>query len=523
MEQIGALDANFLYTETKSVRNHIASVQIVKVPEGQSTEQFIAGLKSVISDRLHLVPYLTRKLRFLPGNIDHPFWVRDTNFDINDHIYEVALDPLAPSDDSFRKLEERIAQIHAKPMDRSKPLWSLQVITGFEEGKVAYYNQMHHACVDGVSGQLAIRQLMDPSQDVRILNEASLASAADKVPSLLELFSKSTENLLCYQAGNQGRLLGQLESMARLGQRAIDPSKQLGALTMSAPRTRFNRSIQAQRSYTAGELPLDLVKRIGKALDCKVNDVFMAIVAGGLRTYLQRLGELPERGLIAGCPVSLRQPGDDSLCNQVTMMKVNLATHLADPALRLLAVRNSAQTAKDVTMDLSHGLVTNVSLPGLPASIIAAANWAEASQSANYLTPQLNVVISNIPGPRETLYSNGAQVLTHYPVSVPAHGIGVNITVQSYVDHLYFAITACKQALPDEAVLKADIYTAFEELRNLLLPDSLLANKDPDSNSESVARSPLQPFGSKAMNLDSLMIKKEAVPGRKLPIGKKVA
>ena len=472
MEQIGALDANFLYTETKSVQNHIASIQILQLPEELTVEQFIAGFKTVISDRLHLVPYLTQKLQFVPANMDHPFWVKAQDFNIDDHIYEVALEPASSSDAGFKQLEDKIAELHAVPMDRSKPMWSIQVITGFEEGKVAYYNQVHHACLDGVSGQLALAMLMDPTTKVRQFEQpVAEAGTTNEGQGLLDMISRSAENLFSFQADGQSRLLGQIESATRLGQRAIDPSRQLGALLEQAPATRFNKSIVSERSYAAGQVSLTDVKRIGKALDCKVNDVFMSIVAGGLRTYFERNGELPAESLIAGCPVSLRQPGDESLCNQVTMMKVDLATHLADPGLRLLAIRDSAMTAKEVTADLSHGLTTNVSLPGLPASMIAAANMAEITRAADYMPAAINILISNVPGPRQKLYSNGAEVLTHYPVSIPVHGNGVNITVQSYVDELYFAVTACKKALPDAAQLREDIYAAFVELRALLVPE----------------------------------------------------
>ena len=136
--------------------------------------------------------------------------------------------------------------------------------------------------------------------------------------------------------------------------------------------------------------------------------MFLSVVGGGVRTDLERKGELPDKALIAGCPVSLRPPGDESLCNQVTMMKVDLATHLADPSLRLLAIRDSALTAKEVTADLAHGLTTNVSLPGLPALTIAAAQIAEATSAADYLPPPINVLISNVPGTKHKPYSKGA-------------------------------------------------------------------------------------------------------------------
>jgi diacylglycerol O-acyltransferase / wax synthase len=152
------------------------------------------------------------------------------------------------------------------------------------------------------------------------------------------------------------------------------------------------------------------------------------------------------------------------------MMKVNLATEYADPRIRLLAIRDSAKVAKEVTADMAAGFDAEVALPGLPAALRATSQLLEASRAGDVAPVAVNLVISNVPGPKETLYSNGAKVLTHYPVSIPAHGAGVNITVQSYVDGLYFAITGCAEALPDADRLRDDMLAAFVELKELVIP-----------------------------------------------------
>jgi diacylglycerol O-acyltransferase len=469
MDKLGALDANFLYTETDSMLNHIASIQRLRLPEGKDQQEFIAEFKAQLMTRLHLIPYLTRKLQEVPGQLDHPFWVRDNNFDMDNHIEEVPL--AAPG--TFAQFEHKIAELHAQPMDRSKPLWAIKILTGFEDGTIAYYNKVHHACLDGISGQTAIINMMDTSPEPRIetLPEGFL-NAAEPV-SLGETLFRSFENMFKFQLDATNRALGSMESMTRMAQRAIDPAKQFGAFSETAPRTKFNRNISQARTYAAGECSLTDIKAIGKILDCKVNDVFMSLVAGGLRRYLERENALPDTALIAGCPVSLRQPGDTKLGNQVTMMKVNLATEYADPRIRLLAIRDSANIAKEVTADMAPGFDAEISLPGLPAAIRAATQSFETSKAANVAPVAVNLVISNVPGPRETLYSNGAKVLTHYPVSIPAHGAAVNITVQSYVDRLYFAITACAEALPDADKLRDDMNQAFAELKELVLPNNI--------------------------------------------------
>lgn len=462
MQQLGAQDANFLYSETTRNPNHVASVQKFELPQATTSSDFVAGLKGFMAARLHLVPYLTRKIRFSPGNLDHPFWISDENFDIDNHIVEIRL-PI-PGDTS--QLELKIAELHSEQMDRNIPLWKLHVITGLEDGCVAFYNQVHHACIDGMAGQAATQILMDKTPDHPTQNPPRNFPEKED-PGLIDLYVLSVQNLLTVQIDNASKLFDGMEAFARMAQRAIDPSKSFGALIEPAPSTRFNRTIGKERSYAAGELLLADIKAMGNTMGCKVNDVFMAICAGGLRKYLQRHHELPVRSLIAGCPVSLRKPGDTALNNQVTMMSVSLATDIADPRLRLLAIRDSADTAKEVTADLADGYNTNIAFPGMPLILTAATILADISNAADFIPMPINVVISNVPGPREMLYSNGARMLTHYPVSIPTQGIGLNITVQSYCGTLYFGLTACRKALPDAPLLRDDMMSAYRELKSL--------------------------------------------------------
>jgi diacylglycerol O-acyltransferase len=468
MDKLTALDANFLYAESAQVINHVASVQEFSLPNGSTSTEFVAGLKTFLMDRIHTVPYLSRKIIEVPGGVDHPSWVRDTAFHIDNHVYEVVLD--FPG--SHAQLEAKVAELHSELMDRSKPLWKLIVISGLADGTVAYYNQVHHACIDGMAGQAATMILMDNTLDHPVHNVPEDFFDAEDT-SMRRLFGQAFENLVAYQLGTIKRTIGVIDSTVSMTQRAIDPSKSFGALAELAPRTPFSNGISSSRSFSCGKLSLTNAKAMGKSLDAKVNDVFMTACSGGLRTYLERKGQLPTTTIIAGCPVSLRAPGAQDMGNAVTLMQVALATDIRDPRIRLLKIKSSANIAKEVTADLAAGYEPNVSLPGLPNVL---SNLAKLTTSTNDFIPMpFNVVISNVPGPREVLYSNGAKMLSHYPVSIPTHGLGLNITVQSYCDSLYFSITACETAVPNAEELKQDILDAFIELKALLLPENVTA------------------------------------------------
>ena len=246
--------------------------------------------------------------------------------------------------------------------------------------------------------------------------------------------------------------------------------KSFGAYAQRAPRTRFNRAIGPDRAFTVGTLSLSEVKAVGKPHGCKVNDVFMAVCAGGLRKYLADLNELPAEPLIAGVPVSLRELGDQSMSNQVTMMLTSLETQQADALTRLTAIRDSTRIGKQIVSATSGLMPQDMHVLGLPLVMRSAMASMESLRLANTLPMPINVVISNVPGPRHEVFIHGARMLTHYPVSVPAHGTAVNITVQSYQDRLDFSLTACRDALSDGNKLRDDMLSAWQELKALVLP-----------------------------------------------------
>jgi WS/DGAT/MGAT family acyltransferase len=440
----------------------------MKLPEGVSPSSFIGSLKEFMSARLHLVPYTTRKLAYTPGNFDHPVWVSDPDFDINNHVIELPVP--APGDRAA--LERSIADIHSVKMPKDRPLWALYVLTGLEDGSVAYYNQAHHAAVDGAYGNAAYDILMDETPDHAPVAAPSEPARHVAVTSL-DLIEESFFNFMRFQLDAGKRLMGSMDTSRRLLERTFDASKSYGAFGKIAPPTPFNTQISEKRSWSSGELPLADIIQMGKTVGATVNDIDMAICAGALRSYLERTGDLPAESLIAGCPVSLRKPGDTTPGNQVSMMNVELATHIADPLDRIAAIQASAATAKGLTADLAGVFEGNAAMPGMPALMSASIEAAESWGLAQFFRGPVNVVISNVPGPRKALYSNGAQMQTHYPVSIPAHGLGLNITVQSYVDQMYIGITACGKAVPEAGLLRDDMLAAYAELKALLLPDNV--------------------------------------------------
>jgi WS/DGAT/MGAT family acyltransferase len=209
-----------------------------------------------------------------------------------------------------------------------------------------------------------------------------------------------------------------------------------------APRTRLNVQITGERSYAARSLPLAPARRLAKSAGAKLNDIVMAICAGALRRYLQDRKSLPRRPLVAFVPISLRELGNTDMSNQVSGMLCSLATNIADPAARLAEITASSKSSKQLAGQLKDISQGDFSFIGAPI-ILSGLSWLYGrSGISNWVNPPANVVISNVPGPPVPLFCAEARVSALYPVSIPAHGMALNLTVQSYVDNLDFGLTA---------------------------------------------------------------------------------
>lgn len=236
------------------------------------------------------------------------------------------------------------------------------------------------------------------------------------------------------------------------------------------PATRINVAITAERRYATVSIPLAEVKAIAKRHGAKLNDVVLALVSGALRRYLAHHGAVPRKPLVAAVPVSLRAEGDTAYSTRATMVLANLATHLPDPLERLAAIRASAGKAKALTGAAKSVIPTDFVSIGAPWLLAAAAKAYGYTQGLRAWTPLANVVVSNIPGPQEPLYFAGGRIRTYWPVSIVTHGLGLNVTVESYCGSLDFGLLAATVAMPDLDRFSRALVESHEELRALPRP-----------------------------------------------------
>ena len=467
MHHLSSLDASFLHFETPETPMHVGSLMLLELPEGYEGDYY-EDVKAVIGKRVHLASVLTRKLAQMPFELAEPVWI-DDDVDIDHHVRSLTL--RRPG--TMEQLHQLIARLHSSLLDRSRPLWEMYVIEGLENGQVAFYTKAHHSGVDGKAGTELAKVMYDVSAQIREVAPPRRKYGGNRYQlGVAELLQAAISN-----TARQYKLLGQLlpkaaKALNAAGSVLLSQRRGKGERALNlglAPKTIFNDSITNQRSYSTLSLPFDELKMLGKRVGGTVNTIVMAMCASALRKFLKDRNLLPKEALIAGVPVSLREAGDDSMNNQVSMVRVDLATDIEDPAERFKVIHASSEAAKAVVRELKPVLGVDVPLMGSPWFMTSMASLYGRSNLARQSPAMANVLISNVPGPPAQLYVAGARMASFYPVSIPYHGSSLNITVQSYAGQLDFGLTACRRILSQEESyeLIANLRAALKEIERL--------------------------------------------------------
>jgi diacylglycerol O-acyltransferase / wax synthase len=458
MQQLTGLDASFLALETTTTTGHVGGVSVLD-PSGAPKPLTLARLTDVMAERIPLVPVLRRKLLNVPLGLDQPYWIDDPDFDIEYHVREIAL----PRPGSDAQLTEQVSRLHARPLDRTRPLWEIYLITGLARRRAAVYTKIHHAAIDGVSGTELLTVLLDLTPNGREL-PAPVPFRPAPPPALPVLAAKAAARLAwrpvqTVQMTNQ--VIRWLPTLAPVMSTLVGGMLGLNrgdgeviATTLGrAPATPFNKPITPHRRIAFRSVDLDTVKTVKNAFGVSVNDVVMAMCAGALRRWLADREALPGQPLIAMIPVSIRDPASKgALGNKVSAMLAMLPTHVAEPDLRLELVHAATKAAKAQQAAIPQGLVDQISDFAPPALTARAARVVFATGVLHRLPP-FNITISNVPGPNVPVYLCGARVLAHYPVSVITDGQGLNITLVGYLGQLHFGLVSCRELVPDIDVL----------------------------------------------------------------------
>ena len=468
MRQLTSLDAQFLAMETARTVGHVSGLAVMDpstAPGGTLTAEDLCRL---VGERIHLVPPFRWRLATVPLGLDHPVLDRGPR-----------LRPRLPHPRDRGAAGGRQPTSSPSSWRASAPgRWIAPTRCGSSTSSTAFpraaasalLTKVHHCAVDGMSGAEIMSILYDLDPAGRAIPEETKGHVGERVPSQFELLARSLLGLprplrtLAMLPATLPRLdsvpvVGALPGalavsrvatrIARMGRDTKDGGV-LERTNVRAPRTRFNGRISPHRRFAFASLSLDRIKAIKSAAGVTVNDAVVAICAGGLRAWLDERGELPVEPLVSMVPVSVRSREQmGTFGNRVSTMFVPIPTDEPDPRRRLQRAHEILASAKEQHRALPADLLADASRFIPPALAARAARVTSEVLSSSRLTPMLNLVISNVPGPREPLYCAGARLEHNYPVSVITDGVGLNITCLSYLDRVDFGIVVDREMVDD--------------------------------------------------------------------------
>ncbi len=477
MRQLTSLDAQFLAVEAPRQPAHVAGLAILDASTAPGGALTVASVEAMITARLPLLPPLRWRLVEVPFDLDHPYWVDDDDFDLDFHVREVAL----PSPGTDEQLADQIARLHARPLDRARPLWELYVISGLASGHVGVYIKVHHALIDGVSGAELTGLLLDVTPEVARLDVPDRA-AAGRTPGSIELTLRAALAVPRYPLRVARALPAALPYLDETMARAVPGLSALGRLAgrvhsrvtgtprehvrsgLTAPPTPFSGRLSQHRRFAFGSLPLSRLKAVKAAYGVTLNDVVVTMCAGAVRRWLVAHEALPATPLVAQIPVSVRTSSQaGTYGNRILLLGAALHTEIADPVQRLHETAADLSEMKGRHKALPAQLLQDVN-DFIPPAVFARASRTALGLTSRLSRPLWNLVVSNVPGPQIPLYLAGARMVANYPVSVITDGMGLNITVMSYDGSLDIGVIADRDQVPDVWDLVGYLDDALTEL-----------------------------------------------------------
>lgn len=448
MRIVSPSDQLFLFLEKRQQPMHIGALQLFSYPEGASSK-YVSDLADHLRSFTDVYPPFNQRI---VSRFGQQFWEEDKQFDLEHHFRHSAL----PKPGRIRELLAYVSAEHSNLMDRERPLWEAHLIEGVNGRRFALYTKIHHALMDGISG---MRLLMRTFSKDAINRDAPPVWAVqprkrERVETDEPVISKFTQ--VTTEARKQLSTLPRVFTELRDTLTTSRKNRNFVSV-FDAPESILNKKITGSRRFAAQSFPMSRIRAISKAFGGTVNDVILAMSGAALREYLINQKALPDQPLIAMIPVSLRD-GESEGGNEIAMILANLGTHVADPSTRMQVVMESVREAKQRSQRMNpQELKLYTALTLAPAGVNILTGLAPSLQP-------FNVIISNVPGPQQSLYWNGAKMEGIYPVSLVMDNMALNITILSYVDHLEFGITACRRTLPSMQRLLTYLENAIIEL-----------------------------------------------------------
>jgi len=464
MRQLSSHEALFLASGSAHADSNVSLVQIYDPSTAPGGRFRFKSFLALVESRLHRSPIFRQRLCRVPLGVDEPYWIEDEHFDLEYHVRNIAL----PKPGDWRQFCIQASRIHARPLDLNRPLWEIYVIEGLDslldlpKNSFALLTKLHHAAIDVEQGTEIISLLHDTTPQPP-KPEPPEPWFPESAPSALELVCRG----VLHTALSPTRLARPFtDAVARLRPAARDFASEFLRRRDHVPVTRFNSVVSPYRVFETRRFLLDEFREIrGLVRGAKINDVLLAVCAGGLRRYLEGNDELPEADLSTLVPVYVRDPAAGAASKpEVEWMRVMLGVTVADPVDRLALIRE--QTAASALMSRAIGAreLTNLATHAPAATLaITGKMLGRALLGSSGRVPVANCAIANVPGPSVPLYLNGAR-MTYFSAIMPIDdGLGLVFAVTSYDGKLIVSPTSCREQMPDPEAFAQCVRDAFQE------------------------------------------------------------
>lgn len=387
-----------------------------------------------------------------------PTWETDPHFDLRSHIHHIAL----PSPGDQETLQDLVSSLMSVPLDFSKPLWHFYLIDSYEGGSVLF-GRLHHTIADGISLMRVLLSLTDDTPDAEWEPEERKKRPSGAVAAAVAAVKRTrklTESLL-----HEGlEAMTNPDRLAELAQMGASGAEAVGRLTLRSPdpKTIFKGDLGVPKQAAWSQpIPLADVKAVGKVTGGTVNDVLLTAMTGALRRYLESRDK-PVRGLNfrAAVPVNLRPlDGPIELGNKFGLVFLKLPVGIIDPVERLTELKQR--------MDALKGSAEPIVSFGILGLLGMAPNEIEQI-ALDLFGAKATCVMTNVPGPRQTIYLAGSRV-SGLMFWVPQSGrLGLGVSIMSYAGQVWLGVATDEGLVPDPDNIIEGFHTEFDDLMSLV-------------------------------------------------------
>jgi WS/DGAT/MGAT family acyltransferase len=452
MDRLSPLDTTWLLIERDVQQLHVGSALLFEGP-APSYDEFCAAIES----RLDLVPRYRQRVLRVPLDLGRPVWADYPRFHLEDHVRQASL--RRPGTEET--LRELVGTIMSEHLDLSRPLWESWLVKGLQGGRWAMVNKTHHSMIDGIAGADILDVLLDHDPHAEAHPVVPWTPAAE--PSPVRLASSAVDDLLRVPLEVGQLLVGALRAPLSFTSHVATELYGLvrAGETVMWPESVLDGPIGWRRRWGWARADLAEVKKVKNSLGGTVNDVILAAIAGGFRTFLSARGETVDgRTVRSMVPVSMRTPQEhDHLGNEVSAVFANLPVGIEDPAERLAAVTRQLSSLK------SSGMAMGVDSMFSAAELLPGTLFALGTRAASRLPQRaISTVTTNVPGPQEPMYLLGRRLTELFPYIPIGSEIRITIGIASYAGRIAIGVTGDYAAVPDLQVLCDGIESAIEEL-----------------------------------------------------------